>query len=552
MKSFVELYTRLDRTNSTNAKLSAMREYFRKAEPACAAWAVNILSGRRQKRLLGPAQLREWLAESVGLPDWLVEQSYAHVGDLAETAALLHHTVKAASQDGSQYASVEVGLSAWMERLLLLRNLEEGEKRQWIQAQWQQSPLAEGFVKTKLLTGALRVGVSQTLVVKALAQEYDLPTAVIQRRLMGDWQPTAANYLDLIGPDDGRHDVSQPYPFCLAYPLEKDPATLGGAELWLAEWKWDGIRAQLIKRQGNIFLWSRGEELVMHSFPEIVQAAEALPDGVVIDGEILGWTFASDADAQQEMDEVCGKPLPFNQLQRRLGRKKVGPKLLGEVPVILQAYDQLESDGISMCGRPLLERRSGLQKTLSYAVSPHLRLSPALQGSWEYLAGLRHSSRERGVEGFMLKRLDSVYQAGRVKGDWWKWKVDPYTVDAVLLYAQAGHGRRSNLYTDYTFAVWEGEQLVPFAKAYSGLADSEIVELDRWIRKHTKERFGPVRSVEPVQVFELAFEGIALSKRHKSGVAVRFPRIQRWRKDKLVEQADSLTLVKSLVADNAL
>ncbi|MEO0997599.1 MAG: ATP-dependent DNA ligase [Pseudomonadota bacterium] len=522
MRRFAALYEALDATTSTNRKVRAMADYFRAAPPRDAAWALYFLSGRRLKRLVGAGRLRDALKGAVDLPDWLVDECYAHVGDLAETIALL------ASADAAQTQAPGRSLADWVEDALLPladvdRNLRAAEVSAW----WPRLGYGECYLVVKLMTGALRVGVSRLLVARALAEVADLPRQVILHRLMGNWQPTPAFYDQLLAADDGSADRSRPYPFCLAHPLEDAPATLGAVSEYQAEWKWDGIRAQLIRRAGETWLWTRGEDLVTERYPEIVAAAAALPDGTVLDGEILAW---SEADGVRD----------FALLQKRIGRKTVTAKLLRDLPVRFLAYDLLEHDGGDVRDRPLSERRellTGLPGDRDRAIGHSVPVSAA---DWDELAALRETARSRRVEGFMLKRLAAPYATGRVRGHWWKWKVDPYTVDAVMLYAQPGHGRRSNLYTDYTFAVWNGTALVPFAKAYSGLDDTEIARLDRWIRRNTRERFGPVRSVAPEQVFELAFEGIARSTRHKSGVAVRFPRIVRWREDLKPADADTL------------
>lgn len=529
MQRFSNLYKALDQTNSTNAKVEVMVNYFREVGPEDGAWAVYFLSGRRLKRLVGHAMLREWLIEASDIPAWLVEDSYSNVGDLAETVALLLGNTESVSADTRS-------LGSWIrDELLALRGASAEEQEERVKGWWRALDYDGCYVVTKLLTGALRVGVSQLLVARALAEYADLPRPTILHRMMGDWEPSAQFFESLMDPDDGEAVRSRPYPFFLASPLEADPdeTRIGPASDWQLEWKWDGIRGQSIRRDGEVFLWSRGEELITERFPEIAQAMAALNADCVLDGEILGWQD--------------GEPLPFNELQRRLGRKKVGKKLLDDVPVSFVAYDILEQDGVDLRSRPLHERRAILEELLENAPD-RIELSKTLTVTdWQDAGTQRENARERGVEGLMLKRHNSPYGTGRKRGDWWKWKVDPYTVDAIMIYAQAGHGRRSNLYTDYTFAVWDDDKLVPFAKAYSGLNNSEIAELDRWIRRNTKERFGPVRSVEPKQVFELAFEGINRSTRHKSGVAVRFPRVLRWRKDLGPDGADSLETVSRLI-----
>ncbi len=532
MQAFARLFESLDRTTSTLAKVTAMAEYFARVPAADAGWAVFLLSGRRLKRLIGAAELRSWIADHTGTPPWLFEESYAHVGDLAETAALL------IAEPVPMAEPLTLSLSELIEEHLLpLRGRDEATRRQAVTALWRQIPVEQLFVFSKIVTGALRVGVSQRLLVRALAQASDIDDKVLAHRLMGQWEPGADFYLRLVAADDGEADVSRPYPFFLASPLEADPATLGAAADWHAEWKWDGIRAQVVRRAGECFVWSRGEELMQGRFPEVEATAMTLPDGTVIDGEILAWR-----------DDA---PLDFSLLQRRIGRKAPGATMLAKAPVRLMAYDLLEADGVDIREAPLEQRRRRLVELLSRAdadAADPILLSPTLEADdWTALSEAREQARGRGTEGLMLKHRQSSYQVGRRRGDWWKWKVTPHTVDAVLIYAQAGHGRRSNLFTDYTFAVWDETELVPIAKAYSGLSDAEIAELDRWIRRHTRERFGPVRSVEPTWVFELAFEGIHPSPRHKSGVAVRFPRISRWRRDLAIADADRLADLRRLI-----
>ncbi len=522
MDSFAALYQRLDRSTATRDKQAAIADFLDVTDPGSASWAIWLLCGGRLRGLARSGELRAWVAKASGLPDWLVEESYSHVGDLAETCCLL--------LADPEHAAPSRSLQEWIEdELLPLRGADEGLRRNRVIEAWRTLPLFQRLVFTKLLTGALRIGVAQGLVQKVLAQRSGLPVATIAQRLLGDWTPSAAFHARLLSPDVQPGDASTPYPFFLASPLEREVATLGEISDWLLEWKWDGIRLQLIRRDGETALWSRGEERLDGRFPEIEQAAEALPDGTVLDGELLAWRAGDPL------------PLPFSALQTRIQRRKPGAKSLREAPVRLLAYDLLEADGHDLRETLLEARRAKLASRLEQIASPCIGLSPTVEAvDWRAAAMLRESARERGVEGLMIKRRDSLYQAGRKRGDWWKWKIDPLTIDAVLIYAQAGHGRRSNLYTDYTFALWDGDALVPVAKAYSGLSDAEIGRLDRWIRAHTTERFGPVRAVQPLQVFELAFEGVNRSPRHKSGIAVRFPRILRWREDKPAAEADRI------------
>jgi len=552
MKAFAELYARLDATTSSNAKLAALQDYFSQAPAADAAWAVYFLAGGRPRQLVPSRLLRELATALSGLPDWLFEESYQAVGDLAETISLL---LPESSQRSDE------GLALWVEqRLLPLRGQPPEALLQRLPELWLQLDRASLMLCLKLITGSFRVGVSKLLVTRALALLADLDAKRVAQRLVGytdlSHRPTADSYLKLIAAEsDNEHAQrgGQPYPFFLAHalqqPTEQFDALLGPVSDWQAEWKWDGIRAQVVKRDGQLWVWSRGEELVTDRFPELHAMAETLPDGVVLDGEIVVWKPGVETDAVAVQ--------PFALLQQRIGRKNLGKKLLADAPVALLAYDLLEWQGHDWRSRPQHERRQQLEEVLrNYPLAP-LQLSPLLQASdWNDLARQREASRSLGVEGLMLKARDALYGVGRTKdmGLWWKWKIDPFSVDAVLIYAQRGHGRRASLYSDYTFAVWDApagspeRTLVPFAKAYSGLSDAEMRKVDAIIRKTTVETFGPVRSVTPTLVFELGFEGIALSKRHKSGIAVRFPRMLRWRLDKPVAEADDLATLQALLS----
>lgn len=534
MKNFSDLYLALDQTNKTNEKVEAIVKYFQTADAADAAWAIYFLSGRKPRQIIKTAKLREWAAEISDVPDWLFELSYDAVGDLAETIALLLPDTNA---EGSN-----LPLAFWVEnRTLPLREMTEDDQREAVVQAWNELDANERFIWNKLVTGSFRVGVSQSLVVRALTQVSGIEKEIIAHRLMGTWSPNADFYLNMLEASAEDADLSRPYPFHLAHQLDFPLEELGEISDWQVEWKWDGIRAQLIRRGGESFLWSRGEDLVSERFPEITEASFSLPDGTVLDGEILPWKDS--------------KVLPFAQLQRRIGRKTIGKKLLEEVPVVLLCYDLLELGGEDFRQQELQIRRTKLIEILENLPSEAqktLRFSPVVKArSWEELTKIRDESRSRKVEGFMLKRLASPFRVGRPRGDWWKWKIEPLTVDAVMIYAQRGTGKRASLYTDYTFAVWNNGELVPFAKAYSGLTDKEIRRVDRFVRDNTIETFGPVRSVKPKLVFELGFEGIQKSSRHKSGVAVRFPRILRWRDDKKIEDADTLDAIhRMLEAEN--
>jgi DNA ligase-1 len=530
VKRFAQLFAAIDETMRTNEKVDAMADYFRAADPADAAWAVWFLSGGRPKRLIPVRRLAAWAMEETAVPEWLFAECYDAVGDLAETMSLLLPDAP---------GTTDVPLHRWItERLLPLAGKSEDEQRASIVQTWRELGGTERFIWNKLITGGFRVGVSQLLVVRALSRATGVDEGVIAHRLSGTWLPRAESFTALLAAETSDADVSRPYPFFLAYALEGEVESLGDPTEWQVEWKWDGIRAQVIRREGQTFIWSRGEELVTDRFPELAAGADFLPDGTVLDGEIMPWKD--------------GKPLPFAQLQRRIGRKSLGGSILSDVPVVLIAYDVLETGGRDVRQEPLARRREMLLDVIAATRSAAFRPSPVVVlDSWAEAHAAYAEARERCAEGLMLKRGDSVYGVGRRKGGWWKWKVQPYTVDAVMIYAQAGHGRRASLHTDYTFALWDDGVLVPFAKAYSGLADAEIRELDRWIRANTVEKFGPVRHVKPEHVFELGFEGIQPSPRHKSGVAVRFPRILRWRTDKRPEDADNLATLRALITGAA-
>jgi DNA ligase-1 len=555
VKAFADLYAELDASTSTLHKVDALERYLRGAAPADAAWAVYVLAGGKPRQAVPSRVLRDAAREAAGLPEWLFDESYLAVGDLAETIAHLLPPPGALE---------DAGLATWMsERLPSLRGAPAEDMTAALCGWWSTLDWNGRFVLGKLITGGFRVGVSKLLVLRAIARVAGLDEKLVAQRMIGYTDaraaPDAARFLALLAPPDaaapGAAVAGHPYPFFLAHPLQQPAVALGAPADWLVEWKWDGIRAQLVMRAGGAWLWSRGEELVTERFPEIDRAARAFAsvlapagEGVVLDGEVLAW------DAQ------AARPLPFAVLQKRVTRRTTTPAVLRAAPAAFVAYDLLEWRGEDWRARPQAERRAMLESLVAAAPVPGLALSPRVVAeNWDALAALRAGSRERGVEGFMLKRLASAYGVGRTKadgGDWWKWKVDPFSVDAVLVYAQRGHGRRASLYTDYTFAVWDRaadgadasqRALLPFAKAYSGLTDDEIRRVDAIVRRTTVERFGPVRSVTPTLVFELGFEGIARSPRHRSGIAVRFPRMLRWRTDKRVEDADTIDALRALL-----
>jgi DNA ligase-1 len=519
MKDFAALFQTLDETTKTSLKVQALAHYFETANDEDKLWTIALFSGRRPKRAITTTLLRTWAAECAGLELWLFEECYPIVGDLAETISL----ILSDSSDTYDYT-----LTHWLNALIALSKEPEDLKRAFVIDAWDHLNGTERFLFNKLITGGFRVGVSQKLMTRALAQATGQDEADLAHRLMGNWTPQTTSFETLIEADDPEAALSRPYPFYLAHAVEGAPDQLGPITDWHAEWKWDGIRGQIILRGGTHFVWSRGEELMTDRFPEFAALLDFLPSGVVLDGEILGWK-----------DE---KPLPFAALQKRITRKTVPAKLLRDTPVILYSYDLLELNGEDLRESAFSTRRAQLEALLqSLPETAPIRLSPSIEANtWEQLATHRAQARDKQAEGLMLKRCASPYLAGRKKGDWWKWKLDPLTIDAVMIYAQSGHGRRANLFTDYTFAVWNGNDLVPFTKAYSGLSDAEFRQITAWVRQNTLQRFGPVRQVPAEHVFEIAFEGIQRSTRHKSGVALRFPRMLRWRQDKVAKDANTL------------
>lgn len=521
MKQFAELFLALDRTNKTNEKVSLLKNYFLTASDDDKLWALALFTGRRPSFKVNSTQAWEWAAEVAQIPEWLFRESYSSVGDLGETISLVLPELTSTPEERS--------LSDWFAYLSMLPAMTEEERKQHVIAAWNQLTRHETFVFNKLMMGSFRIGVSQTLVVRALAEATHIEPGIMAHRLMGKWSPAETTYEELILHENKNDDASQPYPFYLAYAIEGSVADLGDPQDWMVEWKWDGIRSQVIYRRGELFVWTRGEDLATDIFPELNILMTWLPEGTVLDGEILCYQN--------------NRPLPFNVLQRRIGRKNLSKQILKDAPVGFLIYDILEINGDDIRTTPQEERRRILEDL--FEINPDknvIDLSPLIQfNAWDEIIDLHTRSREYVAEGFMIKRKSATYQVGRKKGDWWKWKVDPLSVDAVLVYAGKGTGRRAELYTDYTFAVWDdNRKLVPFAKAYSGLTDAEIAQVDNFIKRNTLEKFGPVRTVTPKLVFEIGFEGINASSRHKSGIAVRFPRILRWRKDKPIEEADTL------------
>ncbi len=533
MKGFAELVRILGTATKTNDKLDALVEYFSQADDRDKVWVIAIFSGRRPKRTVSSSLLIEWCLEQTGLPSWLFEESYHTVGDLGETLSLLITE--------RMEAGAALPLHYYLEKLIDLQKSTDEQRKDFVLNSWKQMSRNEMFVFNKLITGNFRIGVSQKMIVNALARVVGKDASVIAHRISGNWDPRTFPFSELAGEASGLLDHSKPYPFYLAYALEEDLNALGEPADWFAEWKWDGIRGEMILRNRQLFVWSRGEELMTDKFPEYHPLINLLPEGTVLDGEII--CLSPDGT-----DEIGFFPLSFATLQTRIGRKNITRKQLTEAPVGFIAYDLLELNGEDFREQPQWVRRANLEKIIENIHLPVLKLSPLIPFTrWDELGLVRLRSREVGSEGLMLKRKQAVYQTGRKRGDWWKWKIDPLVIDAVMVYAQKGHGRRSNLYTDYTFAVRKGDQLVTFTKAYSGLTDKEFNEVDYFVKHNSLEKFGPVRTVKPELVFEIAFEGIAESKRHKSGVALRFPRINRWRKDKKPDEINTLEDLQMLL-----
>ena len=535
MQTFANFIHQLEISNKTNDKVDAIVQYLHVADEEDKIWLLALFTGKRPKRGIATKLLKQWAIEITQLPEWLFVESYSTVGDLGETIALIlppptHQIVKK--------------LNHWITELSEIGKASDEEKKAYVLNAWSGLTVPERLIFNKLIGGGFRLGVSQKILVNAIAKHTGIEATKLTHSIMGNWNPAHTNYQSLISGIDLESSSSAPYPFCLAYPLEQDVQNIGAIEDWQAEWKWDGIRGQIIKRNNDLFIWSRGEELITDQFPELAALIDVLPNGLVLDGEILA--------------VENGKVQSFSSLQKRLNRKTVSKKNMQDTPIGFYAYDVLEHEAIDVRSLPLKLRREKLETIIaSINVPTNIFLSPVVKKeNWDLLRTERQRSREMNSEGLMLKKLDSPFHTGRKKGDWWKWKIEPFTIDAVMIYAQKGAGRRSNFYTDYTFAVSDGDKLVTIAKAYSGLTDKEIKQVDHFVKRNAVEKFGPVRTVKPELVFEIAFEGIAESSRHKAGIALRFPRIKRWRHDKKVEDINTITDLKNLLestmhADNS-
>ena len=528
LELFAQLVSELSSSTKTNDKLQSLTDYFAIAPDNDKVWVIAIFSGRRPRRTVSSRLMREWCAEITNYPSWLFDECYSTVGDLAETLALLLPETKKEER-------VNKSLSHYLKTFISVEKQDESVRKIFIIESWNEMNRDERFVFNKLITGSFRIGVSQKTIVNALAKTIELSPSVIAHRISGNWDPSTTSFNGLLSEAASLTDFSKPYPFYLAYALEEEPENLGDLHEWQVEWKWDGIRGQMIKRNNELFVWSRGEELMTDKFPEYYILKDLLPDGIVLDGEII--------------PAVDGKPLPFSVLQTRIGRKNIGKKQLVDAPISFFAYDLLECNFDDWRHKTLTERRKKLEEVILPIKIPAIKISEIINfTSWKELSEIRNKSREMNSEGVMLKRKISDYKVGRKRGDWWKWKIDPLTIDCVMIYAQKGSGRRSNLYTDYTFAVKDGDHLVAFTKAYSGLTDKEFAQIDNFVKRNSIEKFGPVRTVKPELVFEIAFEGIAASNRHKSGVALRFPRMNRWRHDKTVDEINTLDDLKQMLS----
>lgn len=529
MKRFTSLLLAIDQTTSTSTKTELITQYLQEESlEKNKLWTIALFTGKKPQRTVNTTLLRKWGAAEANIPLWLFEHTYHIIGDLAETISLIlpEYNITRTSKS----------MSEWIEEMMALKNADEEEKQIFIINAWKSMDRPSIWVFNKLVTGGFRVGVAKNILIKALSIVTNQDSTKIAYHLTGNWTPLKTTWSELFNFQDDTSDHSKPFPFHLAHALPNENISDIDPQRWVAEWKWDGIRGQLIKRKGEVYLWSRGEELITDKFPEF-QRLTSMHDDFVLDGEIVAWKME--------------KPMDFQKLQTRIGRKNPGKKIMSDIPVKFIAYDLLEVNGVDIRLKSFEERRLLLEKIYESCIGEVLKLSPLIHfESIETLKEVRNESKRYQAEGLMLKRKTGIYHSGRKTGDMWKWKVDPFTIDAVLIYAQRGHGRRANLFSDFTFALWDGDRLLPFAKAYSGLSDNEMKEITTFVRNNTIETFGPVSSVNPKLVFELAFEGISNSTRHKSGIAVRFPRISRWRKDKNPEDADTLKHIKELLSDS--
>ncbi len=594
MIHFTRLFNELDETNHTVEQLAALERYFKAAPAADAAWALHLLIGAKAPRALKNSQLREWISTVADLPTWLVDESCETVGDIAETLALLLPDPPTVPAGGSLALHRLI-----TERLLPLAGLGPEARRDLVVTTWRELDGAQRFIWNKLITGSFRIGVSRTQVARALGKTAGVSASVMAHRLLGFQEPTEAAFRALLAAESANENFG-PYPFQTANAIKSAepagdptiesldlfprlvgapgtgptitrPEELGSASDWQAEWLLDGLRVQVMRRGDAVLIWSQDEELLNPEFPEIAEAAQLLPDGTVLDGDLVVWP-ASD---------VC--PGTRADIQQRLSHATPGAGLQRKLPVVFIAQDIIEAAEIDQRGRPLLARRRQLAEVLAPAADRHRETQatrpasgstdgsqmdlfgspPAAAahhapfrfraaslvsfGSWEQLASLRREARDHGAAGLILKRTESCYGASVETSAWWIWPIEPLRINAVLIAALPGHGNSPRAFSDYTFAVWCDDELVPFAKTGTGLTEIGFRAMDDFIRAHITGKFGPVRSVKAELVFELEFDSVQTSTRHKSGLVVRSARIHRRRPELSAAEADTLEALRLLV-----
>ena len=541
LNKFSKLFEDLDSNNSSNKKVNFLTKYFKLNNNLNNILTIYLLIGKKNKRFISGKSLREYYANIYKIPKWLIDECYSKVGDSAEVIALL-------LQDKILEKNIkdDISLNELINEILpKLKKLDENKKKLYIKSLWEKISKDNQLIFNKILSGTFRIGVSKGLVVKAISNMTGVDESIILHRLMGELEPIEETYMFLINQKLEQKELDyKPYPFQLANTFDERIKETISVDKYQFEPKWDGIRSQIIKRSNNISIWTRGEELVNKTFPELIKIISHFKNDFVLDGEILIW------------DENKNRPKNFSLLQKRLGRKSPSLKIQKDLPVVFMAYDILEINGKDIRSKILSERRNILEKSFSNLISEDKSIIGKIKitklhqiSNWIDLEEVKNSARKSNTEGLVIKDKQSEYVPGRKKGNWWKYKIDPMQLDGILIYARPGSGKRADLYTDYSFGIWEDNKLVKFANAYSGLNNEEIRELDKWIRRNTLEKFGPVRSVKPELVFEISFDNIQISKRHKSGIALRFPRITKWRRDKNIMEADNLENALKMISN---